>query len=297
MLAQKSRSRLIDTSIPVTSTVTVPWSLEIPDDHLRMWFQGQVPEDLVQSKYGPVYEATGVPLWFPTPVGSPEHHYEYLNEIWHHNLDTIVAAVPERYRAGLVSVRQILRGKLYARFHAKELMRGLGDGGIRDKIAWANLYKTAWDLLPCSFVVEWFTNLGEVATATNDLVNAMITGLNTSKKTWASLSSSVFANEPVFPELDITITATPTRFRRLWVDPFPEFGFALSVHDFPSCIEGSIRLNCNLPQTARLLRNTAIRTSVRRVVDTAIDTPRVRLRVSITPPQAGSLAAMLLSGG
>lgn len=297
MLAQRSRKRLIDTSIPVTTTLSVPWSLEIPDDHLRLWFQGLTPEGLVQSEYGPVYEATGLPLWFPTPVVDPSVRNEYLNGIWHHNLDTIVSAIPERYQAGLVSVRQLLRGKLYARFNVRELMRGLGDGGIKDKIAWANLYKTAWDLLPCSFVVEWFTNLGEVATATNDLVNAMVSGLNTSKKTWASLSSSIFANEPVFPDLDITITATPTRFRRLWIDPFPEFGFALSVHDFTSCIEGAVQLNCNLPQTARLLRNTAIRTSVRRVVDTALDTPRVCLRVSITPPQAGSLAAMLLSGG
>lgn len=297
MLAQKSRKRLIDVSIPVTSTLEVPWSLEIPDDHLRLWIQGDVPSGLVQSEHGPVYEASGLPLWFPTPVKHGENRFEYLNGIWRHNLDTIVAAIPERYRAGLVSVRQLLRGKLYARFRARELMRGLGDGSIRDKIAWANLYKTTWDLLPCSFVLEWFTNLGEVATATNDLVNAMVSGLNTSKKTWASLSSTAFANEPVFPELDIAITARPTRFRRLWLDPFPELFYALSVHDFASCFEGVVKLNCNLPQTARLLRNTAIRTSVRRVVDTALDTPRVRLRVSITPPQAGSLAAMLLSGG
>jgi hypothetical protein len=223
--------------------------------------------------------------------------FEYLKEIWQHNLDTIVQLVPERYRAGLVSVRQVLRGKTYARFRVPELLKGLGDGSIRSKIAWANLYQTAWDLLPCSFVVEWFTNLREVARATNDLANAMITGLNVSKKTWASLSSTVFANEPAFPELDVTLTAVPVRYNRLWINPAPELGSVNSVLDFASSFEGTVQLNCNLPQTARLLRNTAIRTSVRRVIDTAVDTPRVRLRVSITPPQAGSLAAMLLSGG
>jgi hypothetical protein len=251
----------------------------------------------VQTSYGPVYEASGVPLWFPTPVTRRTSRFEYLNEIWQHNLDTVMSLIPERYRAGLVSVRQVLRGKVYARFRAQELLKGLGDGSIRSKIAWANLYQTAWDLLPCSFVVEWFTNLREVANATNDLANAMITGLNVSKKTWASLSSTVFANEPVFPELDVTLAVVPKRYNRLWINPAPELGFAYSVLDFVSGFEGTVKLNCNLPQTARLLRNTAIRTSVRRVIDTAVDTPKVRLRVSITPPQAGSLAAMLLSGG
>jgi hypothetical protein len=297
LLAQRSHQRLIDTSIPVNYHSSVSWSLDIPEDHLRLWLQGITPEGLTQSSYGPVYVATGVPLWFPTPVINRSTRFEYLKEIWQHNLDTIVQLIPERYRAGLVSVRQVLRGKVYARFRAQELLKGLGDGSIRSKIAWANLYQTTWDLLPCSFVVEWFTNLREVAQATNDLANAMITGLNVSKRTWASLSSTVFANEPVFPELDVTLTAVPKRYNRLWINPAPELRSVYSVLDFASGFEGTVQLNCNLPQTARLLRNTAIRTSVRRVIDTAVDTPRVRLRVSITPPQAGSLAAMLLSGG
>jgi len=297
LLAQRSHQRLVDTSIPVSYRSSVDWSLDIPENHLLSWFQGVEPEGLVQTSYGPVYEASGVPLWFPTPVTRRTSRFEYLNEIWQHNLDTVMSLIPERYRAGLVSVRQVLRGKVYARFRAQELLKGLGDGSIRSKIAWANLYQTAWDLLPCSFVVEWFTNLREVANATNDLANAMITGLNVSKKTWASLSSTVFANEPVFPELDVTLAVVPKRYNRLWINPAPELGFAYSVLDFVSGFEGTVKLNCNLPQTARLLRNTAIRTSVRRVIDTAVDTPKVRLRVSITPPQAGSLAAMLLSGG
>jgi hypothetical protein len=294
MKDQHSRKRLIDPTVEVTSHREVRWSLDIPDDHLRQWFQGITPSGLCMSAYGPVYEADGVPLWFPTPITN-QHRFEYLKGIWTHNLDTIMDLIPERYRAGLVSVRQVLYGKVFARFRAQELLKGLGDGGIRDTIAWANPYQTAWDLLPCSFVVEWFSNLREVAQATNDLANAMISGLNVSKKTWMSLSSSIFANDPVFPEIDLSITAEPTRFRRLWIDPFPELGIAYDVLDFASRYQGYIKLNCNLPQTARLLRNTAMRTSVRRVVDEALDTPKVRLRVSITPPQAGSLAAMLFS--
>lgn len=299
MLRQKSNSRLTDHSIETSWQSKLRWVLNIPASDWLAYAGDEVPGSAYQSPLGPVYRTTGdLELWFPVPIGRYVRDSVYIEGIAEHNLNEIVRRIPERYTRALVAVRQILRGKAFARFSAKDLLRGLGDGSLRDRISGLHLVRSAWDLTNLSFVTEWFTNLGLVANAIDDVVNTKLSGLGLSRESWLSLTARVFSSQPVAPVVETRTSISVLNWTQLIEaqNPTSPYRHVTSVRSFPRTVQGTVDLVATLPIEVRSLSATGIRTAVRRVFHTAPQLPQARLRVSITKPQAGSLVAMLLAG-
>lgn len=215
-----------------------------------------------------------------------------------HNIDVLLTRVPEIYRSLIVNCREACFGNLFCHVKAEDVAKALDGTNWRNWLAGIQPYQTAWDLLPLSFVVEWFTNLGAVAEAANNVWNRHLTGVR-AFPIWGSFTSMLFASRVSCPyatlecEVDASshyhaavYHSTLQQHRGSGALAWPTY-YDLRVH-------GTLGHDADI---ARVLRRTSIRRYTRQPIVGLPEVPWPRFDFHVTLPQAGSLAAMVLSGG
>lgn len=254
-----------------------------------------------------VYRYEKLDLWLPATGSSSRgalDEEEYYRIISNHNLE--VKAKMLEVCSPVVCWAQLLSGTNFAKFTARDLQKALGltqttlKEALGLQVTKLNLYQTVWELLPCSFVVEWFTNLGTCAQACNNVMNCVLTDLKPNKAAWNTLKTQVWASQAAPRDCSITLEATPIWGYGIeyleWSMGGSSFLYQRHAQRFPLGIHVKYSFEATTAPHAGILRRTAMCRVVRKPVKAGLSMiPKPRLRVSITPPQAGSLAAMLLS--
>jgi hypothetical protein len=310
---KKAGASTIDTRVPLSGTFHAEETITLyrSDTELAEIISDAYEAPVAMDHGAHCYESVKLRLWLPAINPRNYGSYtvqEYFEAIQSHNREVMGGwqeeCSPRVYWA------QHLLGVMFGRFTARQLEQALGHAqttfkdALGHQLAGLNIYQTAWDLLPLSFVTEWFTNLRSCAIACNNVINMTFSGLNPSKKCWESLKSTVWSSDVCPREsnwrLSVVRQGLPSYPQAVWFprsDPYAShywINYGNSKPLFPELVIRLDRVWHNDVNSA-ILHRRDIHRVVRRPVSGVPLVPKPRVRVSITPPQAGSLAAMLMS--
>lgn len=81
---------------------------------------------------------------------------------------------------------------LFARYQREQLKKAVDSKHMRNWLAWSQLTNTAWELFPCSFVIDWFVTTRQWVQSITDAIATWSTDVYPESRLWESIRNRIW---------------------------------------------------------------------------------------------------------